>query len=37
MVAGYHRIKQYLGPHDRRVNGFTLNIDSDLVRGPVYR
>ena len=34
---GYHRIKQYLGPHDRRVNGFTLNIDSDLVRGPVYR
>src|ERR1700730_11814668 len=32
-----HRIKQYLGPHDRRVNGFTLNIDSDLVRGPVYR
>jgi hypothetical protein len=34
---GYHRIKQYLGGHNRRVNGFTVNIDSDLVRGPVYR
>ena len=35
--AGYHRIKQYLGPHNRTVNGFTLNIDSDLIRGAVYR
>jgi hypothetical protein len=33
----YQRIKQYLGPHNRHVNGFTLNIDSDLIRGPVYR
>jgi hypothetical protein len=34
---GHQRIKQYLGPHNRTVNGFTLNIDSDLIRGPVYR
>jgi hypothetical protein len=34
---GYHRLKQYLGGHNRRVNGFTVNIDSDLVRGPVFR
>ena len=32
-----HRIKQYLGGHNRTVNGFTVNIDSDLVRGPVFR
>jgi Domain of unknown function (DUF1906) len=34
---GYRRIKQWLGPHNRTVNGFTTNIDSDIVRGPVYR
>ena len=35
--AGHHRIKQYLGAHNRRVNGFTVNIDSDLIGGRVYR
>jgi hypothetical protein len=35
--VGYHRIKQYLGAHNRKVNGFTVNIDSDLIRGPTYR
>jgi Rv2525c-like, glycoside hydrolase-like domain len=34
---GYRRIKQYMGPHTRKVNGFALNIDGDLIRGPVYR
>ena len=34
---GYHRIKQYLGSHNRTVNGFSLNIDADLIRGPTYR
>jgi hypothetical protein len=34
---GYHRLKQYLGGHNRKVNGYTVNIDSDLVRGPVFR
>jgi Domain of unknown function (DUF1906) len=31
------RIKQYLGAHNRKVNGFTVNIDSDLIGGQVYR
>jgi hypothetical protein len=31
------RIKQYLGAHNRKVNGFTVNIDSDIIGGPVYR
>lgn len=31
------RIKQYLGAHNRRVNGFTVNIDSDFIGGQVYR
>jgi glycoside hydrolase-like protein len=35
--VGYQRLKQYLGAHNRTVNGFTVNIDSDLIRGPVYR
>ncbi len=35
--AGHHRIKQYLGAHNRRVNGFTVNIDSDIIGGRVYR
>jgi hypothetical protein len=34
---GYRRIKQYLGAHNRSVNGFSLNIDADLIRGPTYR
>jgi hypothetical protein len=34
---GAQRIKQYLGGHNRKVNGFTVNIDSDLIHGPVYR
>jgi hypothetical protein len=34
---GYHRIKQYLGGHNRSVNGFSLNIDADLIRGPAFR
>jgi hypothetical protein len=29
------RSKQYLGPQDITIGGFTLNIDSDLVGGPV--
>jgi hypothetical protein len=32
-----HRIKQWLGGHRRRLGGVTLNIDSDLVAGAVYR
>jgi hypothetical protein len=35
--SGRHRIKQFMGGHDRRVGGVTLNIDSDIVRGAVYR
>ena len=31
------RIKQYMGGHNRKINGFTLNIDADLVRGAVFR
>ena len=31
------RIKQYLGAHNRKVNGFTVSIDSDIIGGPVYR
>jgi len=34
---GPHRIKQYQGPHQRTVGGITLDIDSDWVRGAVYR
>jgi hypothetical protein len=33
---GPHRIKQYEGPHQRTVGGFTLTIDSDWVYGAVY-
>jgi hypothetical protein len=32
-----HRIKQWRGAHWRRIGGVSLNIDSDLVAGPVYR
>ena len=32
-----HRIKQYMGSHRRRIGGVTLDIDSDMVRGAVYR
>jgi hypothetical protein len=32
-----HRIKQWRGAHWRRIGGVRLNIDSDLVAGPVYR
>jgi len=32
-----NRIKQYMGAHNRKINGFTLNIDADLVRGAVFR
>ena len=31
------RAKQYLGPHNSRIGGYTLNIDSDVVAGPVAR
>jgi len=31
------RAKQYLGPHNSRIGGYTLNIDSDVVGGPVAR
>lgn len=34
---GSHRVKQYLGPHRRRVRRITLQIDSDWVSGAVYR
>jgi hypothetical protein len=34
---GPHRIKQYKGPHQRTVGGFTLSIDSDWVNWAVYR
>lgn len=34
--AGDHRSKQYRGAHWRRIGGFRLNIDSDLVDGAVY-
>jgi hypothetical protein len=34
---GSRRIKQYEGPHRRRVGGYTLDIDSDWVYGAVYR
>jgi hypothetical protein len=30
------RNKQYIGPHDLTIGGFTLNIDTDLVGGPVF-
>jgi hypothetical protein len=32
-----HRIKQWEGPHWRRIGGVRLNIDSDIVAGAVYR
>ena len=32
-----HRIKQWLGAHRRRIRRVTLDIDSDLVAGAVYR
>jgi hypothetical protein len=31
------RVKQYAGGHNQKVGGITLNIDSDLVGGPVAR
>lgn len=31
-----NRIKQWLGAHNRKVNGFTLNIDSDFIHGATY-
>jgi hypothetical protein len=31
------RVKQYSGAHNQKVGGITLNIDSDLVGGPVAR
>ncbi len=30
------RNKQYIGPRDMTIGGFTLNIDTDLVGGPVF-
>jgi hypothetical protein len=30
------RNKQYIGPHDMTIGGFTLSIDTDLVGGPVF-
>ncbi len=35
--AGGHRLKQWMGPHRRRIGGVALNIDSDIVAGAVYR
>jgi hypothetical protein len=35
--SGGHRIKQYIGGHRRRIGGVTLNMDSDMVKGAVYR
>jgi glycoside hydrolase-like protein len=35
--SGAHRIKQYLGGHQRKINGAKLNIDSDKVYGALYR
>jgi hypothetical protein len=29
------RAKQYLGPHDQTIGGFTVNIDSDIIGGPL--
>jgi hypothetical protein len=34
---GYHRIKQYMGGHRRRIHGVRLTVDGDLVYGAVYR
>ena len=31
------RAKQFLGPHNSSIGGYTLNIDSDIVAGPVAR
>ena len=31
------RVKQYAGPHNRKIGGVTLNIDSDVIGGPVAR
>jgi hypothetical protein len=30
------RNKQYIGPRDMTLGGFTLNIDTDLIGGPVF-
>ena len=35
MWTGHRRIKQYAGPHDENHGGKKLNIDSDVVDGPV--
>jgi len=29
------RDKQFLGPHNATIGGYTLNIDTDIVGGPV--
>jgi hypothetical protein len=31
-----NRIKQWLGAHNHKLNGFTLNIDSDFIHGATY-
>lgn len=31
------RARQYIGPHNQRIGGYTLNIDSDIVAGPMAR
>ena len=30
------RSKQFIGPHNVTIGGFTLNIDTDLVSSPVF-
>jgi glycoside hydrolase-like protein len=35
--GGAHRIKQYRGGHQRKINGVKLNIDSDHVYGALYK
>jgi hypothetical protein len=34
--AGHRRIKQYRGGHKERHGGVTINVDSNIVDGPVY-
>jgi hypothetical protein len=29
------RAKQYLGPHNQTIGGYTVNIDSDIIGGPL--
>jgi hypothetical protein len=34
--AGHRRIKQYRGGHKEKHGGVTINVDSNIVDGPVY-